>query len=498
MNLPFIDLIVFLVYMTGIIGFGASFYFKKRTSTDYITGGGRLPAWTLGMSIFATYVSSISFLALPGSAYQSNWNGFVFSLSIPFAALIAVNYFVPLYRKLQSPSAYAYLENRFGVWARVYASTCYLLTQLARMGAIMYLLALPMNALFGWSIPLIIVATGFGVVIYAMLGGIEAVVWTDAVQGILLIVGALTCFLVILWELPGGITQVYDIAQENEKLSLGSYSFDWGQSTFWVILVYGLFINLQNFGVDQSYIQRYLGAKSDRDAKKSTWLGSLLYVPVSLLFFMIGTALFAYYQFFSEQLPLELLSNENADKVFPFFIVSVLPKGMTGLLIAAIFAAGMSTLSTSINSSATVILEDHIKKYLFPRLAKKSEVKVLYLSSLNMGLLSIFVGLAFNGVNSALDAWWALASIFSGGILGLFLLGVLTQSKSMLPPIVAVCCGLLIIAWISLEDYLRIHDWPVLGFHKNLAIVLGTMAVFFVGFGIGWTVKWIKGNRAKN
>lgn len=493
MNLPFIDLIVFLVYVIGIIGFGASFYFKKRTSTDYITGGGRLPAWALGMSIFATYVSSISFLALPGSAYQSNWNGFVFSVSIPFAAFVAVKYFVPLYRKLQSPSAYAYLENRFGLWARVYASTCYLLTQLARMGAIMYLLALPMNALFGWSIPLIIVATGVGVVIYAMLGGIEAVVWTDAVQGILLILGALTCFILIIWKMPGGFPQVLEIAQEQNKLSLGSFSFDWGQNTFWVILVYGLFINLQNFGVDQSYIQRYLGAKTESEAKKSTWLGSLLYVPVSMLFFMIGTALFTYYHQFPENLPIELHAFENADKVFPYFIVSTLPKGLTGLMIASIFAAGMSTLSTSINSSATVILEDHVKKYLFPKLPKAAEFKVLYVSSFIMGMASILIGLAFNGVSSALDAWWTLASIFSGGILGLFLLGVLTQSKSNIPAITGVIFGLIIIAWISLEELLRAYGWPVLELHKNLAIVLGTMAVFIVGFVLGWMVNRVKG-----
>lgn len=491
MDLPLIDLIVFLVYMVGIIGFGTSFYFKKRVPLDYITGGGRLPTWALGMSIFATYVSSISFLALPGSAYQSNWNGFVFSLSIPFAAFIAARYFVPHYRKLQSPSAYAYLEDRFGLWARIYASICYLLTQLARMGAIMYLLALPMNALFGWSISWIIIGTGLGVVVYAMLGGIEAVVWTDAVQGILLVIGALTCFALIISKMPGGFPQVYEIAQAQNKLSLGSFAMDWTKNTFWVILVYGLFINLQNFGVDQSYIQRYLGAKSVSEARKLTWFGSLLYLPVSLLFFMIGTALFAFYQQYSENLPLELQSLENADRVFPYFIVSMLPKGLTGLMIATIFAAGMSTISTSINSSATVILEDHFKKYLFPNLPKASDFKVLYLSSFIMGIGSILIGLAFNGVSSALDAWWALASIFSGGILGLFLLGLLSQSKSNIPAIVGVISGLLIIAWISLEEVLFIYGLPILELHKNLAIVLGTMTVFFVGFVVVWVLKWI-------
>src|SRR5690606_34857561 len=191
MQLPVLDLIVFFIYMLGIILFGASFYFKKRTAAEYISGGGKLPSWAIGMSIFATFVSSISFLALPGNAYLSNWNGYVFSLSIPLAAIVAVKFFVPLYRNIQSPSAYYYLEMSLGAWATIYASICYLLTQLARMGAIMYLLALPMNALFGWSIPMVIVVTGISVVIYATLGGFEAVIWTDAIQGIVLISGAI-------------------------------------------------------------------------------------------------------------------------------------------------------------------------------------------------------------------------------------------------------------------------------------------------------------------
>ena len=296
MNLPIIDLAIFLIYMLAIVGFGISFSFRKRNSNDFTTGGGRLPSWAIGMSIFATFVSSISFLALPGNAYLSNWNGFVFSLSIPLAALIAVKYFVPLYRKLNSESAYFYLEQRFGLWARIYASICYLLTQLARMGTILYLLALPMNALFGWSIPMIIIITGISVIIYSMMGGIEAVIWTDAIQGIVLIAGALACLLVIFVEIPGGPSEVFMIAESSDKFSLGSFELDFTTSTFWMILIYGLFINLQNFGIDQNYVQRYISAKTEKEAIKSTWLGSLLYVPVSLIFFFIGTALFAFYQ----------------------------------------------------------------------------------------------------------------------------------------------------------------------------------------------------------
>ena len=480
--MPILDLTIFLVYMLAIVGFGVSFSFKKRNAKDFTTGGGRLPSWAIGMSIFATFVSSISFLALPGNAYGGNWNGFVFSLSIPLAAWVAVRFFVPLYSKLQSESAYFYLEQRFGAWARIYASVCYLLTQLARMGAILYLLALPMNALLDWSIPMIIVVTGISVVVYSMFGGIEAVVLTDAVQGIVLIGGALACLGVIFFSIPEGPGKVFQISQESNKFSLGSFDLDFTTSTFWMVLVYGLFINLQNFGIDQSYVQRYLTARTEEEAKKSTWLGSILYLPVSLVFFFIGTALFAYYQAQPELIPERIAP----DKVFPYFIVNQLPSGVTGLLIASIFAAGMSTVSTSVNSSATVILSDHFKKYIHSNPSEKLSLRVLRLSSLGMGLASILVGLAFNGVTSALDAWWALSSIFSGGILGLFLLGLL--SKAQKPhALLGVILGVLVIAWMSLSKMLinaGMDESLANPLHTNMTIVIGTMLVFLVGFGI--------------
>lgn len=485
MTLPLIDLIVILAYMVGMVLFGCSFYFKKRSAEDYSTGGGKLPSWAVGMSIFATFVSSISFLALPGNAYMSHWNGFVFSLSIPIASLIAVKLFVPLYRSLDSISAYYYLETRFGPWARVYASVCYLLTQLARMGAIMYLLALPMNALFGWSIPLIIVVTGVCVMLYAVMGGIEAVIWTDAIQGFILIGGALACLGVIVFSMPEGPEQMFRIATVNDKFSLGNFSSSVSDSTFWVILVYGLFINLQNYGVDQNYIQRYLTAKTEKEAIFSTWLGSLLYVPVSLLFFLIGTALFAYYQAQPELLPEALKAKGMADKVFPHFIVNGLPAGVTGLLIASIFAAGMSTVSTSINSSATVILTDYYKRFFRSNISGKEAVRVMYLASLVMGALGVMVALAMIRVKSALDAWWALSSIFSGGMLGLFLLGIISRKVKSFHAGVGVVAGILVICWLSLSPvYFTDGTWIKFQspFHTNLAIVIGTTTIFVVGF----------------
>jgi SSS family solute:Na+ symporter len=485
MTLPLIDLLVIIAYLVGMVLFGCSFYFKKRSAKDYSTGGGRLPSWAVGMSIFATFVSSISFLALPGNAYMSNWNGFVFSLSIPFASFVAVKLFVPLYRSIDSISAYHYLETRFGPWARVYASVCYLLTQIARMGAIMYLLALPMNALFGWSIPVIIIVTGVCVMLYAVMGGIEAVIWTDAVQGIILIVGAIACVGVILFSMPEGPSQLFEIASANDKFSLGSFSANVSDSTFWVILVYGLFINLQNYGIDQNYVQRYFTAKTEKEAISSTWLGSLLYVPVSLLFFFIGTALFAYYQAQPELLPASLKALGMADKVFPHFIVNGLPAGITGLLIASIFAAGMSTVSTSINSSATVITVDYYRRFFLKDASGNESMKSMYMASLVMGILGIVAALAMTRVKSALDAWWALSSIFSGGMLGLFLLGIFSRKVKSFDAGIGVVAGILVICWASLSPvYFTDGDWIKFKspFHTNLAIVIGTTTIFLVGF----------------
>ena len=364
MQLPALDIIVFFVLTIGNVIFGASFYLKNRTSEQFTSGGGNLPAWVVGMSIFATFVSSISFLALPGNAYSTNWNALVFSFSIPVASIMAVKFFVPLYRRIGSISAYHFLETRFGAWARIYASLCYLLTQLMRTGAILLLLALPLNVLFGWNIRTIIILTGVAVTFYSMMGGIRAVVWTDAIQGIVLITGAIVCAIVITVSMPEGPRQVFEIATRDHKFSLGSFGADLSTSTFWVVLVYGLFINLQNYGIDQNFVQRYMATSSDRKAKSSALFGSLLYVPVSFIFFYIGTALYAYYTAQPDLLPDTLKQPGTGDKIFPYFIVHGLPRGITGLLIAAIFAAGMSTVSTSLNSTATILLTDYYKKYI--------------------------------------------------------------------------------------------------------------------------------------
>ena len=493
MKLPVFDLVVFIIITFGNVLFGASFYFRNKTTAQFTSGGGKIPAWVVGMSIFATFVSSISFLALPGKAYMSNWNALVFSFSIPIAAILAIKFFVPLYRSLNSISAYKYLEVRFGPWARMYASICYMLTQLMRTGAILLLLALPLNVLFGWNVRTIIIVTGVAVTVYSMLGGIQAVIWTDAIQAIILIVGAIVCAGILTFSMPEGPLQIFEIAAASDKFSLGSFGASISESTFWVILIYSLFINLQNFGIDQNFVQRYMTTSSLKKAKASTLFGALLYLPVSLLFFYIGTALYSYYTAQPDLLP----NGTPGDEVFPHFIVNGLPTGITGLLIAAIFAAGMSTISTSINSTATIVLTDYYKRYVNKNATGKSEMKVLYLSSVIFGALGVTVSLALVGVESVLDAWWSLASIFSGGMLGLFLLAFLSKKVRNIDAAIGVIIGVLVIMWMSLtplyftEGNLLAFKSP---FHTNLTIVIGTLAIFLIGF---ITMKFFSGRPTK-
>ena len=480
MSLSIVDLTIFLLYMVIIVVFGSSFYFRNDTSDAYTSGSGRLPSWVVGMSIFATFVSSISFLAIPGKAYLSDWNAYVFSLSIPIAALVAVKFFVPLYRSVNSISAYTYLENRFGLWASRYASVCYVLTQLMRTGSILYLLVLPINLMFGWDMATIIIVTGVCVILYSLLGGIQAVIWTDAIQGIVLIGGAVVCSILLLVKMPEGPGQLFDIARNDGKFSLGSFDFSISDSTFWVMILYGLFINLQNYGIDQNYVQRYMSASSKKTAKSSALFGSLLYLPVSFLFFFIGTSLYAFYQAQPELLPAEMTS----DEVFPHFIIHQLPEGVTGLLVAAIFAAGMSTISTSINSTATIVLTDYFNR-IRPGASDKTRLRVLYIASLVFGVLGVSVAIAMIDVKSALDTWWSLASIFSGGMLGLFLLGFFAKKASRMGAMIGVTVGILVILWMSLspviftDGLMKAFQSP---FHTNLTIVLGTTVIFLVGF----------------
>jgi SSS family solute:Na+ symporter len=314
-------------------------------------------------------------------------------------------------------------------------------------------------------------------------GGIKAVIWTDAIEGVILIAGELTCVVVLLLSIPGGIPGFIEAGSRYDKFSLGDFGAGMDTSTFWVVLVYGVFMNLQNYGIDQNYVQRYKAARDDKGARFSALFGGLLYLPVSLLFFIIGAALFVYYK----AQPDAIVDTLKPDQVFPYFIVNGLPTGVTGLLIAAIFAAGMSTISTSVNSASTVILTDFIKRKN-KDLGERSSMKALYGTSLLLGLSGMGVGLAMMSAQNALDTWWGLTGIFSGGMLGLFLLGYLSRKVKRGAALTGAVCGVSLIGWMTLSGQTI--------FHHYMVTVLGTLTIFCVGFLIAFAAGAIRKRRS--
>lgn len=484
-----IDWVVLLGYVAGVVGFGCWFVRKSSTSDEFIAAGRSLPGWVVGLSVFGTFVSSISFLANPGKSYNENWNPFVFSLSLPLAAGIATKWFVPFYRKCGTVSAYDHLEERFGLWARWYAVCCYLLTQVGRVGSIMFLVAKVLEQATGAPMELIIVTTGILVTLYTLLGGIEAVIWTDAVQSIVLTIGILVTLCVIPMEVPGGVSGVFEITAEQNKFSLGSFGGSLVESTFWMMLIYGLFINLQNFGIDQSYVQRYATAKTDNGAAASVWIGALMYVPISAMLFLIGTGLFALYTTRPELVPASGFA--SGDDVYPHFIVHQLPAGLTGLLMAAIFSAAMSSVDSSLNSAATLTLCDFWKRLSKREIDEKRSMRILRWSTIFWGILGTAAALAMIGVKSVLDVWWSIASIASGGMLGLFLLGILSKRAMSRDALIGTLCGAGLILWITwtsmtrkLPVSLQLPESYRFPWNANLAIVLGTAAILIVGWGL--------------
>src|SRR5215213_3755614 len=235
-NLPVLDIVIILLYLVAMVLVGLYFSRKNKNADQFTKASGKIPGWAIGMSIYATFLSSNTFLGVPGKAFGSNWNAFVFSISMPFAAWVASKYFVPFYRGTGEISAYTHLENRFGPWARTYTVICFLLTQLARMGSIFFGIALSLQALIGYPMSTIMIVMGICIILYTVMGGMEAVIWTEVVQGIIKTLGALLILYLIVADMPGGVSSIIDIGTSNQKFSLGSLSPDLTESTFWVVL----------------------------------------------------------------------------------------------------------------------------------------------------------------------------------------------------------------------------------------------------------------------
>jgi SSS family solute:Na+ symporter len=504
--LPVLDFTIIGIYLIAMVLVGFYFSRKNKNAEQFTVASGLIPGWAIGLSIYATFLSSNTFLGVPGKAYGGNWNAFVFSLSMPFAAWIAVKYFIPFYRNTGNISAYTHFEKRFGPWARVYAVICFLLTQIARMGSVFFGIALSLQALTGLSMKTIMIVMGISIILYTVSGGIKAVIWTEVVQAIIKTLGAILIIYLVVSNIPGGFDKIVEIGKADHKFSLGSFSLNLTEPTFWVILFYGFFINLNNFGMDQNYIQRYHAATSTKQAAKSVWLCVGIYVPASFLFFVIGSCLYAYYsqhpdlilslkhQVAVERLPATASANEVAafmgkltpadygDKIMPHFMVAKIPAGLVGIIVAAILSAAMSTISSGMNSSATVFTIDIYKRYFKPQLNEKNTLNALHIGTVIFGFAGMAAGIAMIGVKSILDLWWQLSGIFAAGMLGLFLLGIISRQTRNHEAIIASIIGVLVILWLTFpslipEQYAALRST----LNTNMIIVAGTLAIFLTG-----------------
>ncbi|MBS1512872.1 MAG: sodium:solute symporter [Bacteroidetes bacterium] len=508
-SLPIIDIIIIIAYLFAMLAIGWYFSRRNNNAETFTRASGKIPGWAIGLSIYATFLSSNTFLGNPGKAFGGNWNVFVFSISMPLAAWVAAKYFVPFYRKTGEISAYTHLEKRFGPWARTYAVVCFLLTQFARMGTIFFGMALSLQALTGFSMQSIMIVMGVCIIVYTVLGGMSAVIWTEVAQGIIKTAGAVLILYLVCHQVPGGVQQIIAVAKADHKTSLGSMALDFTAPTFWVVFLYGFFINLNNFGMDQNYIQRYHTAATPQQAAKSVWLCVAMYVPVSLLFVLIGTSLYAYYQTQPgaidpvklqlaaeklgaaatpqqlQQLAATFTPADYADKVLPYFMVHHVPKGLLGLIVAAILSAAMSTISSNMNASATVFTMDIYKKYFRTAITPSSQLKTLHIATVVFGLIGLSAGLAMIGAKSLLDTWWKLSGIFAGGMLGLFLLGLISKKAKSPAAVTATIIGVLVILWMTFSDNIsNDYAWLKSSLHSNMIIVIGTLSIFLAGMMI--------------
>ena len=472
-----VDYVIAILYVLATAGFGVWFVRRSNTMEGFTLAGKLIPGWAIGLSLLATYLSSISFLANPGKSYASDWRPFVFSLTLPIAIFVATRWFIPLYRNSVKTTAYEYLEQRFGVWARVYMGAAYILLQIGRFAVVLYLTALALASLLAMDTATLILLLGGLTIAYTLIGGFAAVIWTDVVQSVVLLLGGVFCLYLLLSQMPGGWEQLSATATRQGKFALGSMDADLLVQGFWVIFIFGIVENLKNFSVDQNYIQRFLSAPSEAEARKSLWLGGLLYIPVSALFFMIGTALFVYYL----NVPAAGLP-EQADKVFPYFIVNELPTGLVGLVIAGVLAAGMSTLDSSLNSSATVWTVDFYKRLLRPNADDARQVTVIRTATAVIGVLATAASLLMIDAKSALDVWWKLSAVFGGGMLGLFLCALFYRHMQPRQAMFATAVGVLFVAWATItRTWFTDTGW---GFplHVMMIGVCGTLVVVVAGF----------------
>jgi len=487
-----IDYAIILFFLVATLYFGFRFSKNQGSTKSFFLAQGRVPTWAIGLSLLATLISSVTFLAYPGTGYSSNWILLVQGLMVPVILIGVIWFIVPLYRKVIRLSTYEYFEQRFGSFARYYSSIAFVLRQFSGMGTVLFLLAIALNNIIGGNMILVVVLVGLIIIAVNLMGGIEAVIWLDVFQGFMLFATGIICLAVLLFSTDGGPAEVYRVAAQNGRTGFGPYDWDLTRLTFFVMVINGAFYAVQKYGTDQTVVQRYLTARTDRSAIRASLMGILLTVPVWMIFMFIGTALFVFYR--QQPLPPGLLN----EAVFPYFIKTRLPTGVIGLVLSAMISAAICSLSADLNSLAAVGVEDYYKKIV----RGKSDAAYLRASKgiiIFSGLLTIAIGILYvnAGNEGVLGIVFTLYAIFSGGIVGIFLLGLFNSRANRQGINIAIISCILFTAYafltsteIGLGENKRLlldfgrynftHHKLMLGVYSHLiVVVIGSVASLF-------------------
>lgn len=414
---------VLALYLVAMLGMGIYFMRRENGAEDFFKGGGRIPWWAAGISIYATMLSAITYMAIPAKAYATDWTYYPMLWMIPVVGFPVIWYYLPYFRRSKAASAYAILEERFNTATRLMASTLFCIFMVARMALVMYLPSLALTAVTGIDIYLCIVLMGLVTIIYCTMGGVEAVIWGDVVQGCILVGGAIFAALYLWAGTEGGFSGAWQIAVDNDKLRLFVWSWDYRYVTFWVaILGGGIANNLISYTSDQTVIQRYMTTKDEKSAGRSILVNGFMSVFISVAFYFIGTGLYTFYKTHPQSLDITM---QQGDAIFPFFMMSQMPAGIAGLLIAAIFAATMSTISSNINSVATAFSVDFIQRFR-PKTSDIALLRVARWTCIVSGMIGLTIALlmATWDIASLLDYFNTILGLLTSGLGGLFFVAV--------------------------------------------------------------------------
>jgi solute:Na+ symporter, SSS family len=488
MKFRLVDAAVVFAYLIGLTLLGLRFA-RRQTSTDaYFVAKRSIPSWAMGISILTTLVTSVAFIAYPGSSYGNNWSLLVPGFMILVILALVGAIIVPFYRQEVGMSAYEYFGKRFGQPTRVYTAIAFAAGHFSKMGFVLYLAALTINSMTGWNVDQIIVAVGTLTILYTLRGGLEAVIWTEFVQGIILWTGISICLGFLLFLPPGGPTAVFHVAAINHKFSLGSTDWDFRRQTIPVLLIYGFFWYLQKYTADQTIVQRYLVAKTDRLALKGVALGATLCVPVWTLFMLIGTCTWAFYKLTGEKLPAYVTT---ADQVFPHFLTTHLPPGVGGVIIAALIGSSMCALASDLNSLSSVGVVD-LYPMVRPRANDQQRLRMGKYIVAACGIACVATALILaQARGSALSLWFTLSAITSGGVVGIWGLAFLTTKGSRRGVYFGIGVTQIFTIWASLTlPGKRVIDLGVWNFpwHDYMIGAIGHVLLFV--FGYAGSLTW--------